>query len=83
MMSAGRGAGAVVIGWALLFGNAKQGLREADVFETKRACEDGRDVRAHEVRDRSHTKPPLADVLKLYQCVEQPSTRPAKPTAAP
>ena len=78
-----REAGAIVVGWALLFGNAEKGLREVDVFETRQACEDGLDGRAHEVRDKSHTKPAMVDVRKLYQCVEQPTQRPAKPAPAP
>jgi hypothetical protein len=74
-----RCGGLVVLGWALVFGNKEQGFRESDVFDTKRACADGLEERAREVRDRSHTKPPMADVRKLYQCVELPTPAPAAP----
>ena len=65
----------MVLGWALLFGTAEKGWRETDTFDTQRACEAGRDARAHEVQRRSHTKPPLVDVLKLYRCEEIPATQ--------
>ena len=70
----------MLFGWTLLFGNPERGWREADTFDTQRICEDARESRAHEVRDKSHTKPPLVDVLKLYQCVERPTEKPAVPT---
>ena len=73
MTKARCGVGSVLLGWALLFGTAEKGWREADTFETQRQCETGRDARAHEVRQRSHTKPPLVDVLKLYRCEEIPA----------
>ena len=68
-------AGSVLLGWALLFGTAEKGWREADTFQTQRECEAGRDARAHEVQQKSKTKPPMVDVLKLYQCVEIPKTK--------
>jgi hypothetical protein len=71
-----RGAGWVVMavaGWALMFGDPKTdgaGWKQIDVFASSATCEDERQERAREVRDKTTTNQPLDVVLQFYRCIE-------------
>jgi hypothetical protein len=48
------------------------GWKELDVFESQGTCQDERQQRAGEVRDKTMTNQPLDVVLRFYRCVQKP-----------
>lgn len=63
--------GSALLAWGLMFGDEGRGWREVTSFGSKDACEQERQVRAREVRDKTMTQPPLERVLQYYRCVER------------
>ena len=66
---------AAATGWALMFGDPRTdgvGWKEIDVFDSQGACQDERQERASEVRDKTATNQPLDVVLGFYRCVRKP-----------
>ena len=64
---------AVLAAWVLRFGDPRtngKGWKEIETFASSSACEEERQERAREVRDKAQTVPTLERVLSFYRCEE-------------